>query len=286
MFTILHYMTLSLWRIQKWNVSSKAAFIAMASCNTVYTSAYYHVPFYRAFFDLFIAVWDICMDWSLMDPSAKRPFLRKHLGFKQSWPYYVAMFVDPIIRADWFFYIVYANQLQHSALLSFMLALAEVFRRFIWCFFRMENEHIGNVGANRAYRDLPLPYHLPESPALSELGREPIEVPHAAQTAAELDLECMDTLRRRRTGAAAVIPETPVLLVRTITRVGRSIGGAHMYDYERRRGGDRDEAEESGDSDDDDEDSEEFFERTKEVEAVRTRARSGTVGTMASTHRQ
>jgi hypothetical protein len=219
-----------------------------------------------------------------MDPSAKRPFLRKHLGFKQSWPYYFAMFVDPMIRADWFFYIVYASQLQHSALLSFMLALAEVFRRFMWCFFRIENEHIGNVGANRAYRALPLPYHLPESPTPSELGPEPIEVPHA-QTAAEHDLERVDTLRRRR--ASAAVPESPVLIVRTMTRVGRSIGGAHRYDYERRRGRDGDEdAEASGDSDDDDEDSEEFFERTREVEAVRGRARSGTVGTMASNHRQ
>lgn len=246
LFTILHYMTLSMWRIQNWNVSYKATFIAMASCNTVYCT-----------------LWDICMDWSLMDPSAKHPFLRKNIGFKHTWPYYLAMFVDPIIRADWFFYIVYASQLQHSALLSFVLALAEVLRRFMWCFFRMENEHIGNVGANRAYRDLPLPYHLPQkSPTPSELeAAEPLAIPHG-QTVAEHDLERMGTMRRRISRPSTT--ESPVLLVRTITRVGRSIGGAHMYDYERRRGRDE-EVELSGESDDDDEDGEDFFERTREM---------------------
>lgn len=122
--TILHYVTLSLWRIDT-RTSTKAAFIICASINSIYTT-----------------VWDIAMDWSLGNPYAKHPLLRENLGFKKlPWAYYFAIVIDPLIRCDWFFYFVFANRIQHSALLSFCLALAEVFRRFIWCFFRMENEH-------------------------------------------------------------------------------------------------------------------------------------------------
>jgi hypothetical protein len=97
----------------------------------------------RAFVNLISVIWDVAMDWSLLDLYAKHPFLRKHLGFKRAWPYYVALFLDPLFRFNWLFYILYAEKIQHSAMLSFGLALAEVLRRFMWCFFRMENEHVG-----------------------------------------------------------------------------------------------------------------------------------------------
>lgn len=125
--TILNYMTLSIWRLQMEQEpagTAKTAFIACASLNSIFTT-----------------IWDIVMDWSLMDPSADRPLLRKNLGFDVAWPYYLAMLVDPIIRSSWFFYIVYAGQ--NPGMQSYILALAEVLRRFMWCFFRVENEHIG-----------------------------------------------------------------------------------------------------------------------------------------------
>ncbi|KAI5844189.1 EXS family-domain-containing protein [Tricharina praecox] len=256
LFTVCYYMTLSIWRIDKSNQSFKAAFIAIASVNSIYTT-----------------VWDVGMDWSLLDPYAKQPFLRKNLGFKKAWPYYLAMFVDPILRCTWFFYIVYAHQLQHSALMSFMLAAAEVLRRFMWCFFRMENEHVGNVGANRAYRTLPLPYRFPsETPSsTTEEETEPIDITNAPS---ELDLERTDTLRRRSSRNNAP-PPSP--MVRTITRVGRTVNQAHLQDYERRRTDDHEEGEVSGESDDE-EDGEDYYERTREAEGTTRRGRAGTVG--------
>jgi hypothetical protein len=125
-FTILHYMMLSIWQQNIQYEPAKAAFIACASINSIY-----------------VTVWDIAMDWSLLDPYAKHPFLRKDLGYKRVWPYYLAMFLDPLLRCNWFFYIIYAKQAQHSALLPFFLACIEVLRRFMWGFFRMENEHVG-----------------------------------------------------------------------------------------------------------------------------------------------
>ncbi|KAF5126716.1 hypothetical protein DV495_003270 [Geotrichum candidum] len=47
-----------------------------------------------------------------------------------------------------------------SAKVSFFVALAEVFRRFIWTFFRVENEHCSNVQRFRASRDVSLPYQI------------------------------------------------------------------------------------------------------------------------------
>jgi len=253
--TISYYMTLSLWRIDKSNQSFKAAFIATASINSIYTT-----------------IWDVGMDWSLLDPYAKRPFLRKNLGYKQAWPYYLAMFVDPILRCTWFFYIVYANQLQHSALMSFMLAIAEVLRRFMWSFFRMENEHVGNVGANRAYRNLPLPYRFARespSPPTEDESLEPID---ATNVSVELDLERTDTLRHRFSRSAA--PPSP--MVRAMNRVGRTLNQAHLQDYERRRSDDNEEGEISGESDDE-EDGEDYYERTREAEGS-TRRRSAIPG--------
>lgn len=38
--------------------------------------------------------------------------------------------------------------------LASLLAILEVFRRFVWNFFRLENEHLNNCGQFRAVRDI------------------------------------------------------------------------------------------------------------------------------------
>ncbi|KAK6509733.1 hypothetical protein TWF481_004463 [Arthrobotrys musiformis] len=142
---ILFYMMLSLWRIDKGNESIKAAFIILAGVNSFYAST-----------------WDLLMDWSLLNWYAPYRLLRTEMAFRRPLAYYLAMIIDPIIRFSWIFYVIFADQVQHSALLSFVVSLAEVGRRFIWCFFRMENEHCANVNKFRAYKDdVPLPYNVP-----------------------------------------------------------------------------------------------------------------------------
>ncbi|KAL3275926.1 hypothetical protein HHI36_020662 [Cryptolaemus montrouzieri] len=42
----------------------------------------------------------------------------------------------------------------HADLMVTILAPFEVFRRFMWNFFRLENEHLNNVGKFRAVRDI------------------------------------------------------------------------------------------------------------------------------------
>lgn len=76
-----------------------------------------------------------------MDPYAKHRFLRTTLGFKYTWWYYLAIFIDPIIRFNWIFYAIYGQEAQHSSLVSFFVAFTEVLRRGMWTLFRVENEH-------------------------------------------------------------------------------------------------------------------------------------------------
>lgn len=42
----------------------------------------------------------------------------------------------------------------HGDIMVTILAPLEVFRRFIWNFFRLENEHLNNCGKFRAVRDI------------------------------------------------------------------------------------------------------------------------------------
>ncbi|KAI9885011.1 MAG: tRNA (adenine-N(1)-)-methyltransferase catalytic subunit trm61 [Watsoniomyces obsoletus] len=143
--TVLHYVSLSLYRIGLTS-QLRALFISCATINSVYCS-----------------VWDVVMDWSLCNPYAEHPFLRDTLGYKYTWMYYVAMILDPLLRFNWIFYVFFARDIQHSALLSFFLSFSEVIRRSIWMLLRVENEHCTNVGRFRASRDIPLPYEIPNN---------------------------------------------------------------------------------------------------------------------------
>lgn len=239
-WTILYYMSLSLYRLDKtWSLRS--FFIFCATINAVYCS-----------------VWDLVMDWSLMNPYAKRPFLRDHLGYKNVYWYYIAIVLDPILRFNWIFYAIYAEDVQHSAILSFLVALSEIFRRGMWTLFRVENEHCTNVGNYRASRDVPLPYSVtttsteslaqsdgfggqrPSTPAAHGAG------PHGQATGVDLESQrTRESLRRRASGP----PATPA--TRALTRVGTLLHTAHAQDFERRK---KPEAGPSGSRDEDDED--------------------------------
>lgn len=124
----------------------QAPFIAFALINGLYTS-----------------LWDIVMDWSLGSVYGRHRALRQILAFRNVWVYYAAMVVDVVVRNEWIFYAIFYHNIQHSALLAFILSFAEVCRRGLWTIFRVENEHCTNVLLFRASRDVPLPYDI--SPA-------------------------------------------------------------------------------------------------------------------------
>ena len=183
----------------------------------------------------------------LLNPYAQHPFLRDVLGYKRPSLYYIAMILDPILRFNWIFYAIFRSDIQHSALMSFMIALSEVFRRGIWSLFRVENEHCTNVGRFRASRDVPLPYDLPSPSQTPSPIEEADEIPESElgtvshpntmarnySIGSSSALEAQGGTPRLRRRATLTESETPI--IRGIARAGTAITKAHAQDFERRR---------------------------------------------------
>ncbi|XP_017778007.1 PREDICTED: xenotropic and polytropic retrovirus receptor 1 isoform X1 [Nicrophorus vespilloides] len=100
--------------------------------------------------------WDIKMDWGLFDKSAgENRFLREEIVYSSTFFYYFAIMIDLVLRFAWglSFYLT-ENKFVSGDLMTSILAPLEVFRRFVWNFFRLENEHLNNCGKFRAVRDI------------------------------------------------------------------------------------------------------------------------------------
>lgn len=71
------------------------------------------------------------------------------------WFYYIAIVEDLILRFGWTLSMSLIEMgYIDSDLIFSLLAPLEVFRRFIWNYFRLENEHLNNCGNFRAVRDI------------------------------------------------------------------------------------------------------------------------------------
>ncbi|KAJ1990880.1 Signal transduction protein [Dimargaris cristalligena] len=110
-------------------------------------------------------IWDVFMDWSMFEMENGRPRLRKERKYSWTWAYWFAIFTNFILRYGWvssltptYFFLPDRN---HYDLVAFITAFTDVYRRFQWNIFRMENEHVNNCGQFRATKDIPLPYDLP-----------------------------------------------------------------------------------------------------------------------------
>ncbi|CAI4212620.1 unnamed protein product [Parascedosporium putredinis] len=135
-------VTLSLYRISP-SKSTLAAFITFSIINSIYCS-----------------IWDLFMDFSLLQPRAHSWLLRDITALKSRWIYYVIMVLDPILRFSWIAIAIFTHNTQHSTVVSFSVSLFEVLRRGMWALIRVENEHCANVAQYKASRDVPLPYRF------------------------------------------------------------------------------------------------------------------------------
>jgi hypothetical protein len=105
---------------------------------------------------LYAYTWDIKMDWGLFDKSAgENKFLREEIVYSSTSFYYFAIVEDLILRFAWAYsyVLIKANYISEDMMTSINSHL-EVFRRFVWNFFRLENEHLNNCGKFRAVRDI------------------------------------------------------------------------------------------------------------------------------------
>uniref|UniRef100_A0A1Y1L9U8 EXS domain-containing protein n=1 Tax=Photinus pyralis TaxID=7054 RepID=A0A1Y1L9U8_PHOPY len=100
--------------------------------------------------------WDIKMDWGLFDKGAgENKLLREEIVYSSTFFYYFAIIEDFVLRFVWALSL-YLTEMQYvsSDLMTSILSPLEVFRRFVWNFFRLENEHLNNCGKFRAVRDI------------------------------------------------------------------------------------------------------------------------------------
>ena len=163
------------------------------------------------------------------------------------------MTLDPILRFNWIFYVIFAWEAQHSSLVSFLIALAEVLRRGMWTMIRIENEHCTNVRLARATIRPPMPYEFDRN------GKRLDVVPQGGIIEEDGDEGRVGEDRseeRRANGSEGRTPVQPSPAQQTLKRVGQVMAAAHAFDYERKRPQKEGQSAEEEEDDDDDEEDE------------------------------
>ncbi|KAL9293141.1 Phosphate transporter PHO1 9 [Arabidopsis thaliana] len=109
---------------------------------------------------LFNTYWDIFRDWGLMNRNSKNPWLRDKLLVPYKSIYFIVMVVNVVLRLAWMQTVLGIKEAPflHKRALVAVVASLEIVRRGIWNFFRLENEHLNNVGKYRAFKSVPLPF--------------------------------------------------------------------------------------------------------------------------------
>ncbi|KAL3723294.1 hypothetical protein ACJRO7_035475 [Eucalyptus globulus] len=105
--------------------------------------------------------WDLVIDWGLLRQNSKNSWLRDKLAIPNRSVYFLAMVLNVILRLAWMQNILGITEAPflHKRALTAVVAILEIIRRGIWNFFRLENEHLNNVGKYRAFKSVPLPFH-------------------------------------------------------------------------------------------------------------------------------
>ncbi|KAJ6595865.1 EXS-domain-containing protein [Mycena vulgaris] len=114
---------------------------------------------FNVFSTTYALIWDFLMDWSILRLHCQHFLLRQELVYTNHiFLYYFAIVTNTLIRFLWILYIP-ANG-PDVMLRSFIVGVLEIVRRWQWNFYRLENEHLGNVDQYRVTREVPLPYSL------------------------------------------------------------------------------------------------------------------------------
>ncbi|XP_037560453.1 xenotropic and polytropic retrovirus receptor 1-like isoform X2 [Dermacentor silvarum] len=154
----------------------------------------------------FTYTWDVRMDWGLFDSNAgENRFLREEIVYSSSGYYYFAILTDLALRFGWTLSVSLTELgVIHSDLMVTILAPLEVFRRFVWNFFRLENEHLNNCGKFRAVRDI--------SVAPIDAGNQALLVRMMDEPCGVVNRGGRRDLRKRANKHKKSSPETKILL--------------------------------------------------------------------------
>ncbi|XP_043704059.1 phosphate transporter PHO1 homolog 3-like isoform X1 [Telopea speciosissima] len=107
--------------------------------------------------------WDLVFDWGLLQRNSKNRWLRDKLLISHKSVYFGAMILNVLLRFAWLQTVLnFQVSFLHKNALITIVASLEIIRRGIWNFFRLENEHLNNVGKYRAFKSVPLPFNCDE----------------------------------------------------------------------------------------------------------------------------
>ncbi|XP_055805296.1 phosphate transporter PHO1 homolog 9-like [Solanum dulcamara] len=112
--------------------------------------------------------WDLVIDWGLLQRNSKNPWLRDKLLVPHKIVYFVAIVLDILLRLVWMQLVLDFQELPHLHKKAFVAIVAclEILRRGLWNFFRLENEHLNNVGKYRVSKSVPLPFNYDEDKSM------------------------------------------------------------------------------------------------------------------------
>ncbi|PPD72885.1 hypothetical protein GOBAR_DD30217 [Gossypium barbadense] len=112
---------------------------------------------------IFSTYWDLVHDWGLLHQKSKNRWLRDKLLIPNKSVYFGAMVLNVVLRFAWLQSVFNFNLFDlHKQTLVTIVASLEIIRRGMWNFFRIENEHLNNVGKYRAFKSVPLPFNYDE----------------------------------------------------------------------------------------------------------------------------
>ena len=161
--------------------SSTFLVVTFSTLHAVYSTRDEYSPFFYCyllsalFSSVYTYVWDIKMDWGFFAAGAgENRFLREEIVYSSKSYYYFAIIEDLVLRFSWAMALALKENgfRNYSELIISVFAVLEVFRRFVWNFFRfvfesfiliefqyllfdrLENEHLNNCGKFRAVRDI------------------------------------------------------------------------------------------------------------------------------------
>jgi hypothetical protein len=178
-------------------------------------------------------IWDIFMDFSLLQPGSRNPGLRDILVFEaHKWMYYAVMPLNALLRFPWIFIAIFSRNLQHGSIVAFCVAFAEVTRRGLWTIFRVENEHSTNIAQAKASRDVPLPYEVKEHTDESTVALSASLLQNDHLAAASKRSSTRDSISAAEAGRSGKSKSPIFGLFRSMSL---RFASAHAQDFTRRR---------------------------------------------------
>lgn len=112
---------------------------------------------------IFSTYWDLFIDWGLLQRNSRNRWLRDKLLIPYNGVYFGAIGLNILLRFCWLQTVLnFQVSFLHRETMVTIVACLEIIRRGIWNFFRLENEHLNNVGKYRAFKSVPLPFNYDE----------------------------------------------------------------------------------------------------------------------------